>query len=205
MGIPIKIAGMSGFIQDIPFGNLVLIEGSIDPIATIFVQTMASISVTEEIPVRFITSRAEEEVRDQIRFFQDNGLEFPIFAERSHRHWQDHITEKGLTAIDSFSYLNIDRPLADVRRVLEEFLKQCKEKQAIILLTSEQGMLSEQVEVTCRHLADGIFRFLSRDTEQGIRRYIRIPKWMNGQSFDENIYYQFDGREIRVDLRSRVR
>ena len=205
MGIPIEIAGMSEFIQKIPFGNLVLVEGSIDPITTIFVQTMATIAVHKDVPVRFITSRAEEEVREQIRLFQDNGVDFPIVAERSHRHWQDHIKENGLTVIDSFSYLNIDRPLSDVRRVLEEFLKLCKEKHAIMLLTTEHGMLEEQVDVTCAHLADGIFRFLTRDTEKGIRRYIRVPKWMNGQSFDENIYYHFDGREIRVDLRARVR
>jgi KaiC/GvpD/RAD55 family RecA-like ATPase len=66
-------------------------------------------------------------------------------------------------------------------------------------------MLQEQVEVTCAHLADGIMKFLTMDTTKGIRRYIRIPKWMHGKSFDENIYYHFDGREILVDLRSRVR
>lgn len=205
MGIPIKIAGMSGFIQKIPFGNLVLIEGSIDPITSIFVQTLSTIAVQEGIPVRFITSRAEEEVRDQIKLFQDECIDFPIIAERSHRHWQNYIIDKGLTVIDSFSYLNIERPLDDVRRVLEEFLKLCKEKKAILLLTTEKGMLSEQAEVTCSHLADGIFCFLTRDTDKGIRRYIRVPKWMSGQSFDENIYYHFDGREIKIDLRARVR
>jgi archaellum biogenesis ATPase FlaH len=205
MGIPIEIAGMGEFIQKIPFGNLVLIEGSIDPITTIFVQTLSTIAVHENTPVRFITSRAEEEVRDQIQLFQDDCVDFPIIAERSHRHWQNHITEKGLTVIDSFSYLNIERSLDDVRRVLEEFLKLCKEKKAIMLLTTERGMLSKQVEVTCAHLADGIFCFLTRDTEKGIRRYIRVPKWMSGQSFDENIYYQFDGREMKIDLRARVR
>ena len=110
-----------------------------------------------------------------------------------------------MTVIDSFSYLNIERPLIEVRRVLEEFLKLCKQKDAIVLLTSERGMLTEQVDVTCAHLSDGIFTFLSKDTDQRIRRFIRIPKWMDGQAFDENIYYNYNGKEIKVDLRTRVR
>jgi archaellum biogenesis ATPase FlaH len=205
MGVQITIPGLNEFISEVPQGNLVLVEGSIDPITTLFVQTLATIAVHEDKIVNYITSRTMEEVRDQVLYFQSNGVEFSITEERSHRHWQDYIVKDGMTIIDSFSYLNIERPLADVRRVLEEFLKLCKQHKAIVLLTLERGMLQEQVEVTCAHLADGIMKFLTMDTTKGIRRYIRIPKWMHGKSFDENIYYHFDGREILVDLRSRVR
>lgn len=205
MGIPISITGMSAYIKDISDGNLLLVQGSIDPITSIFVQTLSTIAIKEGKPVNFITSRAEEEVREQVQLFQSNGFDFPIIEERSHRHWENYIVDDGLMVIDSFSYLNLERPLSEVRRVLEDFLKLCKQKNAIVLLTIERSMLSEQVEVTCAHLADGIFNFLTKDTDKGIRRYIRIPKWMDGRSFDDNIYYQFDGREIRVDLRSRVR
>ena len=205
MGIPITIPGLTEFITEIPKGTLVLVEGSIDPITTLFVQQIATVAVHEDKKVNYITSRAMEEVRDQVQYFQDNGAEFSIVEERSHRHWQDYIVDHGVTIIDSFSYLNIERSLSDVRRVLEEFLKRCKQHHAIVFLTLEQGMLSEQVEVTCAHLADGIFKFLTMDTSKGIRRYIRIPKWMHGKSFDENIYYHFDGKNISVDLRARVR
>jgi len=204
MGIPISITGMSSYIKDISDGNLILVQGSIDPITTIFVQTLSTIAVKEEKPVNFITSRTVEEVREQIHLFQSNGIEFPVIEERSHRHWENYIVDNGVMVIDSFSYLNLERPLSEVRRVLEDFLRLCKQKNSIILLTIERGMLSEQVEVTCSHLADGIFNFLTKDTDKGIRRYIRIPKWMDGRSLDDNIYYHFNGREIRVDLRSRV-
>ena len=205
MGISISITGMSTFLKDIPDGNLILVEGSIDPITSLFVQTIAINAFQENKPVHFISSRAEEEVRTQINTFQTKEIPIPIIEERSHRYWQNYITDNGLTIIDSFSYLNIERPLIEVRRLLEEFLKLCKQKEAIVIITTERGMLTEQVNVTCAHLADGIFRFLTKDTDQGLKRLIRIPKWMNWQSFDENIYYNVNGKEIKVDLRTRVR
>jgi len=205
MPIKITIPGLTEFITEIPDGNLILVEGSIDPIATVFVQHLALTAFQGGKDVNYITSRTEEEVREQMKLMFDKDADFQIVSEKSHRHWQDYITDNGVTIIDSFSYLNIERPLSDVRRVLEEFLSLVKQKEALVFITMERGMVEENVTVTCKHLCDGIFLFLSRDTDLGIRRYIRIPKWMNGKSFDENIYYHFDGKDIRVDLRSRVR
>lgn len=203
MGIPIKIPGLTQFIQEIPDGNVILIEGNMDPIKTIFAQILAGLAAESGHDVNYISSRAKEEVEEQLCFY---GREvcYPIIEERSHRHWKDYIHEKAVIVMDSFSYLILDDTLAEIRMTLEELDSLCKQRHATLLLTVEEGMLDEKVHVTVAHLADGIFQFKSKDTSKGIARYIRIPKWLNRASFDDNIFYTFDGKRLNVDLRSRV-
>jgi KaiC/GvpD/RAD55 family RecA-like ATPase len=203
MGIPITIAGLNEFIPEIPNGNTILVEGTIEPIKTIFVQHLAGEAKKRGHEVTYITSRAKEEVIEQLTYY--NGtIDFPIIEERSSRHWKDFIKEKTILVIDSYSYLVLDDTLHEVRTTLEELDTLCKQRHAIILLTVEKGMLEEKISITVSHIADGIIQFLSHDTAKGIARFIRIPKWLNRRSFDENIYYQFDGKRISIDLRARV-
>jgi hypothetical protein len=54
------------------------------------------------------------------------------------------------------------------------------------------------------HLSDGFIQFHAREGPEGVLRFLRIPKWMDGKFVDRNIYYEFDGKRISVDLRSRV-
>jgi archaellum biogenesis ATPase FlaH len=204
MGIPVTITGLNQFIEEIPEGNLILVESSIDPIATIFVQQLGVIAQKNGHQVTYITSRTKEEVLEQIIFYQDEPADICVIEERSHRRWKDYVTEKSVLILDSFSYLILDVPLMEIRNILEEFLKLCQQLNAIVIITMERGMLDSKVEIATGHLADGILLFLSKDTSKGIARFIRIQKWIKGQSFDENIYYTFDGKKINVDLRSRV-
>ena len=196
MGIPITITGLNQFISEIPEGNLVLVESSIDPIATIFVQRLAVLAQKNGHDVTYITSRTKQEVCEQLVYYQSEPVDICVVEERSNRKWKEYITEK--------SVLILDVPLVEVRSVLEELLKLCQQLNAIVIITIEQGMLDSKVEISTGHLADGILKFLCKDTSKGIARFIRIQKWMKGQSFDENIYYTFDGKKINVDLRSRV-
>jgi archaellum biogenesis ATPase FlaH len=204
MGIPITITGLNQFIQEIPQGNLILVESSIDPIATIFVQQLGVIAKKNGLQVTYITSRTKKEVCEQIVYYQDEPVDICVTEERSHRHWKDFITENSVLILDSFSYLILDEPLHEVQHILEEFLKLCQQANSIVIITMELGMLDSKVEIASSFLSDGILKFLSKDTNKGILRFIRIQKWMKGQTFDENIYYTFDGKKINVDLRSRV-
>jgi archaellum biogenesis ATPase FlaH len=204
MGIPISITGLNQFISEIPQGNLILVESSIDPIATIFVQKLAVLARKNGHDVTYITSRTKQEISEQIIYYQSEPVDICVIEERSNRKWKEYITEKSVLILDSFSYLILDVPLVEVRSVLEELLKLCQQLNAIVIITMEKGMLDSKVEISTGHLADGILKFLCKDTNKGIARFIRIQKWMKGQSFDENIYYTFDGKKINVDLRSRV-
>jgi hypothetical protein len=54
------------------------------------------------------------------------------------------------------------------------------------------------------HLSDGYLQFHAREGPEGVLRFLRIPKWMDGKFVDRNIYYEFDGKRIAIDLRRRV-
>ncbi|MBN1280530.1 MAG: hypothetical protein JXA00_02665 [Candidatus Thermoplasmatota archaeon] len=203
MGIPIHIAGLNEFIQEIPNGNIVVVQGTIDPIKTIFIQTVAGLAVKHKKEVVYIASRAKEEVVAELSQYTDS-TKCQIVEERSHRHWKDFIRRDAVLIIDSFSYLVLDKTLSEVRTIVEELDSLCKQHNTILLLSLEYGMLDEKVQITIGHLADGIIHFLSKETTKGIARYIRISKWMNRDSFNDNIYYTFDGKKISIDLRARV-
>ncbi len=205
MGIKIEIPGLTEYIQKMPNGNVILVEGGINPSTSIFVQHLATVAHKQGRCVNYITSKTKEEVEEQVNIIQRQPPVFPIIEERSHRHWKEYISDESILVIDSFSYMVLDRSLADVVLIMEEFLRLCKEHRSIVILTGERGMLDQQMEITIAHLADGIFLFLSKDTSKGIARFIRVPKWVDGNSYDDNIYFTFDGHRINVDLRSRVR
>jgi archaellum biogenesis ATPase FlaH len=205
MGVPIQITGLNEFIHDIPDGNLILVEGSIDPIVTVFVQQLAHVATDHKDEVTYITSRTKEEVVEMVRFHNKTPPLFTVVEDPSYLHWKDHLKVNSMLVIDSFSYLILDKSLFEVRQILEDFLRMSRQQEAIVVITMEQGMLDPKIEVTIAHLADGIFHFLTKDTTVGVAHFIQIPKWVTGTSFDENIYYTFDGQRINVDLRSRVR
>ncbi len=205
MGIPIHITGLNEFIPEIPDGTMILVEGSIDPIASIFVQQLANVATDHKDLVTYITSRTKEEVLEMVRFHNKNPPSFTVVEDPSYLHWTDYLKLNSMLIIDSFSYLVLDKSMLEVRQILQDFLRMSRQQEAVVLITMEQGMLDPKIEVTIAHLADGIFHFLTRDTSVGVAHLIRIPKWVTGNSFDDNIYYKFDGRRINVDLRARVR
>jgi archaellum biogenesis ATPase FlaH len=203
MGIPINIAGLNEFIQEIPDGNIVILQGTIDPIKTIFTQTLAGYAVRNNKEVIYIASRAKEKIISELSFYTES-TNYQIIEERSHHHWKDFIKEDRVVIIDSFSYLVLDKSLSEVRAILEELDALCKQRHAILLLTLEFGMLDEKLQITIGHMADGIIHFLSKETTKGVARFIRISKWMDRDSFIDNIYYTFDHRVIKIDLRARI-
>jgi len=205
MGIPIAITGLNELIPEIPEGNLILVISRINPVGTIFAQSIALGASKHNYSVTYITSRTCREVAEQITYYQNEAAKgLHIIEERSYRRWKDYIDKKSLVVIDSFSYLALEVSLPEVRIILEEFLHFCQERNAIVVLTMEEGMLDPKVEISIAHLADGIFKFMTRDTSKGIAQFIRIPKWMKAQAFNDNINYTFEGKKINVDLRSRV-
>ena len=65
-------------------------------------------------------------------------------------------------------------------------------------------MIEARSEAVLNHLAEGSIEFHAQEGPEGLLRFLRIPKWVDGRFMDRNIYYTFDGKRIAVDLRSRV-
>lgn len=204
MGIPIDITGLKQFIDEIPDGNIILVEGRIDPVKSFFAQHLGLIADKSGKIVTYVSSRWIEEVKEEVSRQNGGNIPFDIIEERSARHWRDHVADDAVIIIDSFSYLTLDKTLYEFTMDLEHLRKAVKKTNTIVLLISEQGMLEEKMEITTQYIADGVIRFMTKEASKGIARYIRFPKWIGDVSFDDNIYYTFDGKRMNVDLRSRV-
>ncbi len=204
MGIPINVAGLEKIIKEIPEGNIILIEGKIDPVKTFFVQNIGCSSIKIGRDVVYITSRVINEIKKELIDYDSDTKFFKIIEERSSRHWNDYIKNNSLLIIDSFSYLMLEKSLHEFRENLEDLRQVAKDKNSIVILTVEDGMLDEKAEITAKYLSDGIVIFKKKETSKGISRYFIIPKWSNNMAFNDNIYYDFDGMSMKVDMRSRV-
>jgi KaiC/GvpD/RAD55 family RecA-like ATPase len=80
----------------------------------------------------------------------------------------------------------------------------CRHQGTTAVLATDRGMFEPRAEAVVNHLADGLIQFHTREAPEGVQRFLRIPKWMDGKFVDRNIYYEFDGKRIAIDLRSRV-
>ena len=111
---------------------------------------------------------------------------------------------KNVLIIDSLSYLLQDYEISEFKQLMEEMKISSRVTGAIVIQLVELGMLDHRAEILSGFYADGIIQFLEKESGEGLSRYIRIPKWMTGSSYDRNIYYNYDEGKINIDLRYRV-
>jgi KaiC/GvpD/RAD55 family RecA-like ATPase len=203
MSIPISISGLNQFIYAIPDGTVVLLEGDIYPIKTVFAIQIGYHAHQQGKQVVYITSRKKECIINQVNRYYNNQP-FSVLEENSYQQWKKHLKENTVLIVDSFSYLTLDMNVTDFNSILKDIHVKVSETAATVLLVIDREMIGGKGGAIASHLADGIIRFVTTNASTGVTRFIQIPKWMNGRSFANNIYYTFDDDKINVDLRSRV-
>ncbi|HZY92208.1 MAG TPA: hypothetical protein VFG07_05500, partial [Thermoplasmata archaeon] len=102
------------------------------------------------------------------------------------------------------SFLTLDLGPSRLAELLRSLRAVGREKLTTVVLTTDRGMSDGRSEAIATHLADGMFQFHAKEGPEGLLRYLRIPKWADGRFVDRNIYYDFDGKRIAIDLRRRV-
>jgi KaiC/GvpD/RAD55 family RecA-like ATPase len=208
MSIPIEVPGLDTIIHDIGEGKLVVVESGADAAKSFFVRRLSLTAGRVGWPVTFVTSRDRDEL--QAQFAAERG-EAPlpdrwidIREEDRVGDFEDLADGGGLLAMDSFSFLTLGQPADAIARSLRELRSHCRHRGTAAVLATDRGMFEPRSEAIVNHLADGLLQFHTREAPEGVQRYLRIPKWMDGRFVDRNIYYEFDGRRISIDLRSRV-
>ncbi|MCI4340188.1 MAG: hypothetical protein L3J73_02830 [Thermoplasmata archaeon] len=208
MGIPIEIPGLNTILPEIGDGRLVIVESGADPAKSFFVRRVTITAIQSGQPVTFLTSRDRDEVRDQLSreggrpAWEEGGAE--IVEEDVIHDLELYGHAGGLLAVDSFSYLTLGLSGAELAKLLRGLRALCHEKRTTVVLATDRGMFEPRAEAVTAHLADGVIQFHAKEGPEGLLRYLRIPKWTDGRFIDRNIYYDFDGKRIAVDLRSRV-
>ncbi len=208
MNVPIEVPGLDTIIPELAEGRLLLVESGADAAKSFFVRRLSLSAGRSGSPVTFVTSRDRDELQSLLAV-ERGGAELPERWIRIHeREAIDDLEEfggnGGLLAIDSFSFLALDLTPDQLAHSLRSLRALGRKKGTISVLATDKDMLEPRAEAVAAHLADGLLQFHVREGPEGAVRYLRIPKWTDGRFVDRNIYYEFDGKRIAIDLRNRV-
>ncbi len=208
MSLSVEVPGLDTIIPTVDDGTIIVIEGGADLAKSFFVRRLCRTALHVPRPVTFITSRDEKELRDRVTLENSGEPAFPTPPQVVERDailsLAEYVAPNGILAVDSFSFLTLDLGPADLARMLRDLRRVARGQQSIAVLTTDKGMFEDRSEAVLTHLAEGYIEFHAQEGQEGILRFLRIPKWVDGRFVDRNIYYSFDGKRIAIDLRSRV-
>lgn len=208
MSIPVDIPGLDTIIPEIGEGKLIVVESGADAAKSFFVRRLSLSAGRSGWPVTFVTSRDRDELQAQFAL-ERNGTTLPERWVQIHeRDAVDALKEfgqaGGLLAVDSFSFLTLDLTPDVLARSLRELRALCRSNGTTAVLATDRGMFDPRSEAIATHLADGFLQFHTREGAEGVVRFLRVPKWTDGKFVDRNVYYEFDGKRLAIDLRRRV-
>lgn len=200
--------GLDTIIPEIAEGRVVVVESGADSAKSFFIRRLALTAIRNHARVTFLISRDAAELHTQLK--NEGALEdwleenVSIHELNSVDHLDEYAGDGGLLAVDSFSLLTLDLPPEQLAPMLRKLRAVCSDRRTMVVLATDQGMFEPRAEAVTTHLADGVIQFQSKEGPEGLVRYLRIPKWMQGKFVDRNIYYEFDGSRLAIDLRRRV-
>lgn len=208
MNLPVEVPGLDTIIPVIPEGAIIIVEGGADVAKSFFARRLCRTAFAAHQPVVFVTSRDEQEIRERfLRESNGSGEEISgirVLERDSVASLSEYAAAGGVLAVDSFSFLTLELSASQLAQLLRELRRVCLERMTSVILTTDQRMFETRSEAVVTHLAEGHIAFHAQEGTEGIIRFLRIPKWPDGRFVDRNIYYEFDGQHILIDLRSRV-
>ena len=203
MDVPIDIPGFDQFIPSLPFGALVFIKGGVDPAKTFFSLHLIEAANKAGRVVKVISSRSEREVKSLIQEYFPHAINTEII-EASNVDFNWELSSDSLVVVDSFSFLMLENDHKSLLAKIKEMKSVSQRTHSLFVLVIDDGMLDDLTEAVLLHYADGLIRFMNVESPEGVKRFMRIPLWIKGTSFDDNIFYTFYNGRLSVDLRYRV-
>jgi KaiC/GvpD/RAD55 family RecA-like ATPase len=203
VGVPVEIPGLNQFIEEIPDGCVVTIEGGEDHPKAVLAMNLLEAASRIGWEMVYINPPGDCGLLAQLPSWKDLGhrCTSEMFSRKE---WGRTIRTEAIVLVDSFSYLAMDEGLIGLRSILEDARHAARKNNGILILLVDEDMMDAAGKALIGYHSDGIIRFFVRETPDGVSRFIRLEKWMSGASFDRNIYYNYIEGRINVDLRYRV-
>ena len=208
MSIHVEVPGLDTIIPEIADGKIVVIESGADGVKSFFVRRLARTALQSGRPVTYITSRDGAELSKELVNVFDSSVvregALRVIERDSLEEWDGIDALRGLLVVDSFSFLTLNISATQLSELLRRLRRVAQTEKLTVALATDRGMAGSQSEAILGHLSDGWIQFDAKEGADGLIRYLRVPKWMEGTLVDRNIYYEYDGRRLAIDLRRRV-
>ncbi len=208
MGLPVEVPGLDTIIPQLGDGRIVVVESGADEAKSFFVRTLARTALGLKWPVTYLTSRDGPELSHSLLNGGASASVIPtllqVLERESIRGWSGLDVARGLLAIDSFSFLTLDLPIDQLSELMRRIRAAAHVQALTVVLATDRGMFEPRSEAVVFHLADGVIQFHAKEGPEGLVRFLRVPKWTQGTFVDRNIYYEYDGSRLAIDLRRRV-
>lgn len=205
MGVSVDVPGLNQFIDEIPDGSVVSIEGGVDHPKAVLTHMIINTALVQGRELVYVGPKGVAGLLEQLPVWDDISEKITQRLEGlDPASIGPYLSSKPLVVIDSLSYLIHDLDIAEVRSMLESIRQGARSSGAIFLQLIEDDLLSKEMRAIAGFHSDGIIQFLVRDVPDGVTRFMRIEKWMSGYAYERNIYYNYTEGNINVDLRYRV-
>jgi KaiC/GvpD/RAD55 family RecA-like ATPase len=203
MPIQVPIPGLSNFVREVPEGSVLYLEGGLDYVKSSFALALAG-SAAERGWMPFVaTTRWADDLKKELASAYPRQA-FEVVDGVKLGELASVVAPKRVIIIDSFSHIAMESSLGEFKGSMEKMRAACKSTGSVVILVADSGVLGREREAAASQMSDGTVQFLTREVQERLSRFIRIPKWMGGLSLSDNLYYDYDGRRISIDLRARV-
>lgn len=208
MDVPVEVPGLDTIIPNVSQGSIVVVESGADAVKSFFVRRLAKSALSAGSPVTFVTSRDGADLSRELLNGGGPPIARPdsltVLERESLEPWNEIELLRGLVVVDSFSFLTLGLTLSQLSEVLRRLRAVAHVHGLTVILATDRGMFDLRSEAIVDHLADGLIQFHSKEGTEGLIRFLRVPKWTSGTLIDRNIYYEYDGKRLAIDLRRRV-
>lgn len=208
MALPVEVPGLDTIIPQLEEGRIVVVESGADEAKSFFVRRLAKTALGLGWPVTYLTSRDGADLGHALLNGGSAANSAPtllqVIERDSLRGWTGFDAARGLLAVDSFSFLTIDIPTDQLSEIMRRLRSAAHAQALTVVLATDRGMFDPRSEAVVLHLADGVIQFHAKEGPEGLVRFLRVPKWVQGKFVDRNIYYEYDGSRLAIDLRRRV-
>jgi len=202
--VSLDIAGLEQTIGNIPGGSIVVIKGGPDPVKSYLAQLIAAAAVVNGHSVTYLSSYGGATAKLLFSNYFHDGAGIDFQATNAPEMSYIHIQPDRMLVMDSFSFMVATRSIDGIKDILDKIKARVLETSSNSVMVLTADMLSPQLESMILHYADGFLCLLEKESGEGVKRYIRIPKWMGGRSYDHNIFFNFNDNRLNVDTRYRV-
>ena len=208
MDVRVEVPGLDTILPVVSEGTIVVVESGADAVKSFFARRLAKSALSAGGSVTFVTSRDGADLSHELL----NGGGTPtadptrlvVLERESLEPWNEIELLRGLVVVDSFSFLALGLTLVQLSEMLRRLRAVAHAHGLTVVLATDRGMFDVRSEAIVDHLSDGLLQFHAKEGAEGLIRFLRVPKWTSGTLIDRNIYYEYDGKRLAIDLRRRV-